>query len=75
MTQFAAAFRGYDRTDVDSFIQTTNDALASGDPTRAAKARADAQAVTFKAAWRGYNRESVDHYLRRIARGRPDDRT
>jgi DivIVA domain-containing protein len=30
--------------------------------------------VTFRVAWRGYDRENVDHYLRRVARGRPDDR-
>jgi DivIVA domain-containing protein len=74
MTQFATTFRGYDRAEVDSFIEKTNEALASDDPARRAKAGADAQAVTFRVAWRGYDRENVDHYLRRVARGRPDDR-
>ena len=75
MTQFTTTFRGYDRAEVDSFVEKTADALASDDPKRRAKAAADAMAVTFHTAWRGYDRESVDHYLRRIARGRPDDRT
>ncbi|MEV8517480.1 DivIVA domain-containing protein [Dactylosporangium sp. NPDC051484] len=75
MTQFATEFRGYDRAEVDTFVQKANDAIASDDPTRRAKAQADAQAVSFRVALRGYNRQEVDHYLRRIAKGRPDDRT
>ncbi|WP_238010411.1 DivIVA domain-containing protein [Dactylosporangium sp. AC04546] len=75
MSEFATTFRGYDRTEVDAFVRTATEALASADPNRHAQARADAQAVTFHtAAWRGYDRKDVDHYLRRIARGRPDDR-
>jgi DivIVA domain-containing protein len=74
MTQFATTFRGYDRAEVDAFVAQTNDALASEDPARRAKAAADAQAVTFRVAFRGYDKENVDHYLRRVARGRPDDR-
>jgi DivIVA domain-containing protein len=74
MTQFATTFRGYDRAEVDSFVEKTNAALASEDPARIAKATADAQAVTFHVAWRGYDKVNVDHYLRRVARGRSDDR-
>jgi DivIVA domain-containing protein len=73
MTQFATTFRGYDRTEVDSFVQKTSDALASDDPARRAKAVAAADSVTFHTAWRGYDRETVDTYLRRIAKGRPTD--
>ncbi|GGM55309.1 DivIVA domain-containing protein [Dactylosporangium sucinum] len=74
MSEFATTFRGYNRTEVDAFVRTASDALASADPARHAQARADAQAVTFHTAWRGYDRVDVDHYLRRIAKGRPDDR-
>jgi DivIVA domain-containing protein len=75
MTQFTTEFRGYDRAEVDNFVRKANDAIASNEPTRQARARADAQAVSFRVALRGYNRREVDHYLRRIAKGRPDDRT
>ncbi|MGI5240160.1 DivIVA domain-containing protein [Dactylosporangium sp. CA-139066] len=74
MTQFTTEFHGYKRAEVDKFVQTANDAIASNDPARRAKAQADAQAVTFPVTLRGYNRREVDHYLRRIAKGRPDDR-
>ncbi|GAA2608094.1 DivIVA domain-containing protein [Dactylosporangium fulvum] len=75
MRQFTTEFRGYDRAEVDKFVQTANDAIASDEPSRRARAQADAQAVSFRVALRGYNRREVDHYLRRIAKGRPDDRT
>ncbi|MEV6925018.1 DivIVA domain-containing protein [Dactylosporangium sp. NPDC051485] len=75
MTQFATEFRGYDRPEVDKFVQTANDAIASNDPARRSRAQADAKAVSFRVTLRGYNRREVDHYLRRIAKGRPDDRT
>ncbi|MFG2039430.1 DivIVA domain-containing protein [Dactylosporangium sp. NPDC048998] len=75
MTQFTTEFHGYDRTEVDKFVQAANDAIASNEPGRRARAQADAQAVSFHVALRGYNRREVDHYLRRIAKGRPDDRT
>ena len=75
MTQFATEFRGYDRAEVDAFVQKANDAMASDDPARRSRAQADAQAVSFRVALRGYSRREVDHYLRRISKGRPDDRT
>jgi DivIVA domain-containing protein len=75
MTQFTTEFRGYDRAEVDKFVQAASDAIASNDPTRRARAQADAQAVSFRVTMRGYNRREVDHYLRRIAKGRSDDRT
>ncbi|MEU7872970.1 DivIVA domain-containing protein [Dactylosporangium sp. NPDC049140] len=74
MTHFANEFRGYERTEVDAFVDKANPAIASGDPARVAEARAEAQAVTFHTSMRGYNKQEVDHYLRRIAKGRPDDR-
>jgi DivIVA domain-containing protein len=74
MTAFATVFRGYDRAQVDAFVKQTDEAIASDDPARQAKAKADAQAVSFAVVLRGYERVAVDHYLRRIARGRPDDR-
>lgn len=70
MMQFPTTFRGYDRTEVDSFVEKTTEALESDDPARTAQARAAADAVEFHVTLRGYNRESVDQYLRRIARGR-----
>jgi len=73
MTQFSTTFNGYDRTEVDSFVQQTNDALTSDDPARRAKAEAAAGSVTFHTAWRGYDRATVDTYLRKISRGRPTD--
>ncbi|WP_432991666.1 DivIVA domain-containing protein [Dactylosporangium sp. CA-233914] len=75
MRQFTIEFHGYDRAEVNTFVQKTSDAVASGDPARQARARADAQAVSFHVVLRGYNRQEVDHYLRRIAKGQPDDRT
>jgi DivIVA domain-containing protein len=74
MKPFATEFRGYDRAEVDTFVEKAHDAIASDDPDRQARARADAQAVTFRTALRGYDRREVDHYLRRVAKGRPDDR-
>jgi DivIVA domain-containing protein len=74
MTQFATTFGGYDRGEVDAFVEKTTDALESGDPDRRAGALAAASAVTFHTKWRGYDRENVDQYLRRIARGRTDER-
>ncbi|WP_433045744.1 DivIVA domain-containing protein [Dactylosporangium sp. CS-033363] len=74
MTQFTTGFRGYDRAAVDEFVQRANDDIASDDPGRVSRAKADAQAVSFKVVLRGYNQQEVDHYLRRIAKGRPDDR-
>jgi DivIVA domain-containing protein len=73
MTHFVTVLRGYDRTEVDSFIEKTNDALASDDPIRRAKAKADASAVTFRITWRGYDTQSVDHFLRQLADSDPDD--
>ena len=74
MTHFAITFHGYDRAQVDAFVKKTNEALESNDPNRHASATADAQAVTFRVTLRGYDRKDVDHYLRRIARGRSQDR-
>ena len=74
MKPFATEFRGYDRVEVDTFVEKANDDVTSDDPARQAQARADAQAVSFHTSLRGYNRREVDHYLRRVAKGRPDDR-
>ncbi|GAA3273374.1 MULTISPECIES: DivIVA domain-containing protein [Dactylosporangium] len=71
MTQFAVVFRGYDRAQVDEFAARADDDLASAEPTRVARARADAQAVSFRVVLRGYNQQQVDHYLRRVAKGHP----
>ncbi|GAA1527271.1 DivIVA domain-containing protein [Dactylosporangium maewongense] len=75
MSEFPVIFRGYDRARVDAFVASTTAALESGDPTRRAEAAAAANAVSFpSASWRGYDKAAVDHYLRRIGKGRPDDR-
>nr|BFE57591.1 DivIVA domain-containing protein [Dactylosporangium thailandense] len=74
MTQFTTGFHGYARAEVDAFVEKANAAIASGEPERVAEARAQAQAVSFKVSFRGYDQPEVDHYLRRIAKGRPDDR-
>jgi DivIVA domain-containing protein len=75
MSEFPVKFGGYDRARVDAFIATNTAELESGDPSRRAKALAAANAVSFPSApWRGYDKAAVDHYLRRIGKGRPDDR-
>ncbi|MDG6101493.1 DivIVA domain-containing protein [Dactylosporangium aurantiacum] len=75
MSEFPVTFGGYDRARVDAFVASTTAALASGDPARRAEALAAANAVSFPSAtWRGYDKAAVDHYLRRIGKGRPDDR-
>ena len=74
MTQFVTTLRGYDRTAVDSFIEEIKDALASDDPIRRAKAKADASAVTFRITWRGYDQHAVDHFLRQLAGSGTDGR-
>ncbi|MFI5915366.1 DivIVA domain-containing protein [Dactylosporangium sp. NPDC051541] len=72
MTQFAVVFRGYDRAQVDGFVERANDDITSAEPDRVARARADAQAVSFKVVLRGYSQPEVDHYLRRVAKGHAD---
>lgn len=76
MSEFPVKFGGYDRAPVDAFVSSTTAALESGDPARKAEAIAAANAVSFpSASWRGYDKEAVDHYLRRISKGRSDDRS
>ncbi|MEV4515273.1 DivIVA domain-containing protein [Dactylosporangium sp. NPDC049525] len=76
MSEFPVKFGGYDRAPVDAFVTKTTAALESGDPAKRAEALAAANAVSFPtASWRGYDKAAVDHYLRRIGKGRPDDRS
>lgn len=62
---FDTTLRGYDREQVDRFVETVTQALNSPDPARRAGGRKLVRETTFTVTLRGYNRAQVDEFTAR----------